>query len=79
MLRYSYNILIYSSFNSIKMAEIPQNTRRTWTLQQIADEIGVSKDTVRKKISIIEDLLEKNKRKRYYKNSEAQLVFKLFE
>jgi hypothetical protein len=61
------------------MAEIPQNTRRTWTLQQIADEIGVSKDTVRKKISIIEDLLEKNKRKRYYKNSEAQLVFKLFE
>lgn len=57
------------------MAEIP---KLTTTLQEIADNIGVHKETVRRKMLNYANLFQKHKRKRFYNPLEVEFIKSLF-
>ena len=57
------------------MAEIPKITS---TLQEIAQNIGVSTKTVRRKMLNYKNLFQKQQRKRFYNPTEVEFIISLF-
>jgi transcriptional antiterminator len=58
---------------------MPEKSRKTVTLDEIAKELGLSKKTVRKKMAEISFFFVKKQRKRYYTPTEAKAIYSLFE
>lgn len=50
----------------------------TFTLTEIAQTIGISEKTVRRKMAPIKELLTNGHRKRYYSPTERDLIISLF-